>query len=130
LQSCKTGIKAQKERAGDNRGQQGGRSSRNTQHMIDHSPQLRSAASAASITTGTATIFRKNTNEDSNQISGRSVQAKISVNINPTDDMFHAFTMVQQSLTEFSGAATGTEKSPVITKAVIRLLKNNVNNNS
>jgi hypothetical protein len=36
------------------------------------------------------------------------VQTK-NVNINATDDVFHAFTMVQQIVTEVSGAATETE---------------------
>jgi hypothetical protein len=62
LQSCKTGITAQKEPAGDNTGV-----SRDNILKIHNtcsgirlcSLQLRSAASAATITTKTATIFRK-----------------------------------------------------------------------
>jgi hypothetical protein len=42
--------------------------------------------------------------QDTNQISGQSVQAK-SVNINGMADVFLVFTVVQQIMTEFSGAA-------------------------
>jgi hypothetical protein len=45
-------------------------------------------------------------------------------------DMFFAFTMVQQVMTELSRAATEKEKVAIITKVMFRLLKNNVNNNS
>jgi hypothetical protein len=47
-----------------------------------------------------------------------------------TDDMLPAFTMVQQIMRELSGAATDKEKVAVITKAMLRLLKNNANNSS
>jgi hypothetical protein len=58
------------------------------------------------------------------------MQAK-NANIHGTDEAFLAFTMVQQIMTQLSGtAATGNEKSPIITKAKFRLLKNNVNNSS
>jgi hypothetical protein len=57
------------------------------------------------------------------------VQAK-NVNSNAMDDMFLAFTMVQQIMTELSGAVTEKEKVAITTKAVFRLLKNNVNNSS
>jgi hypothetical protein len=57
------------------------------------------------------------------------VQAK-DVNINETDEVFLAFTMVQQIMTELSGAVTGKENVAVTTKSVFRLLKNNANNDS
>jgi hypothetical protein len=44
--------------------------------------------------------------------------------------MFFVFAMVQQIITEISGAATGKEEVAVITKAVFRLLKNNANKSS
>jgi hypothetical protein len=44
--------------------------------------------------------------------------------------MVLVFTMVQQIMTELSGAATEKEKFAVITKAVFRLLKNNANNST
>jgi hypothetical protein len=51
------------------------------------------------------------------------------VHINTTDDVFLAFTMAQQIMTELSSAATEKEEVAVITKAVFRLL-NNANNSS
>jgi predicted rRNA methylase YqxC with S4 and FtsJ domains len=63
-----------------------------------------------------------------NQISDQSMQAK-NVNINAMD-VFLAFTMVQQIMTELSGAMTEKEKVAVITKAVFRLLKNNASDGS
>jgi hypothetical protein len=51
-------------------------------------------------------------------------------NSNAMDDISPAFTMVQQIMTELSGAATEQEKVAVITKAVLRMLKNNANNSS
>jgi hypothetical protein len=48
---------------------------------------------------------RKNMHQDTNQISGQSVQAK-NVNIHATDDVFLAFTMVQHIMAELSGAVT------------------------
>jgi hypothetical protein len=58
------------------------------------------------------------------------VQAK-NVNSNAMDnDMFLAFTMVQQIMTVLSGAETEKEKTAIINKAVFRLLKNNANNSS
>jgi hypothetical protein len=41
------------------------------------------------------------------------------------DDMYVAFTMVQQIMTGLSGAASEEEKVSVITKAVFSLLKHN-----
>jgi hypothetical protein len=83
------------------RGQQGGRSSGNAQHLIHHS-QLRSAASAATIIAKTATVFRgKNTHQDTSQVSGQSEQAK-NVNSNATDEVFLTSTSVQQVMTERS----------------------------
>jgi hypothetical protein len=63
------------------------------------------------------------------QASGQSVQAK-NVNSNAMDDMFVAFTMVQQIMTGLSGAAPEEEKVAVITKAVFSLLKRNGGNSS
>jgi hypothetical protein len=57
------------------------------------------------------------------------VQAK-NVNINATDDVFLAFTIVQQIMTELSGVAREKEKAAVIFKAVFILLKNIANNSS
>jgi hypothetical protein len=57
------------------------------------------------------------------------VQAE-SVNNNVMDNMFLAFTMVQQIMTELSGAMIENENVALITKAVFRLLKNNANNSS
>jgi Cdc6-like AAA superfamily ATPase len=67
--------------------------------------------------------------QDTNQISGQSVQAK-NVNVHAMDDIFFVFTMVQNIMTELSGAVTDEEKVAVITKAVFTLLKNNANNSS
>jgi hypothetical protein len=50
-----------------------------------------------------------------------------NVNSNATDDMFLAFGMLQQIMTELSGAATETDRVAVVTKAVFRLLKNTDN---
>jgi hypothetical protein len=69
----------------------------------------------------------RNTHQDTNQISGQSVQAN-NINISATDNVFLAFTVVQQIMTELPGAVT--EKGAVITKAVFRLLKNKANNSS
>jgi hypothetical protein len=57
------------------------------------------------------------------------VQAK-NVNSNATEDMFLAFTVVHQIITELSGTATEKEKVALIAKAVLRLLKDNANNSS
>jgi hypothetical protein len=46
------------------------------------------------------------------------------------DDMFVAFTMVQQIMTGLSGAASEEEKVAVITKAVLSLLNRNGGNSS
>jgi hypothetical protein len=104
LQSCKTGITAQKEPAGNNTGvirENILLEIHNTQSIIHCcSSQLRSEASAATITT-TATVFTKNTHQDTSQTSGQSVHSK-NVNSNAMD-MFLAFTMVQQIMTELSG---------------------------
>jgi hypothetical protein len=51
------------------------------------------------------------------------------VNSNATGDVFLAFTVVQQTMTGLSGAATVKVKVAVTTKAVFRLL-NNANNSS
>jgi hypothetical protein len=52
-----------------------------------------------------------------------------NINNNSTD-MFVAFTMVQQIITELLGAATEKEKAADITKTMFKLLKNNAINNS
>jgi hypothetical protein len=57
------------------------------------------------------------------------MQAK-NVNTNARDDMFLVFAVVQQIMTELSGAATGKEEVAVITKVVFRRLKNNASNSS
>jgi hypothetical protein len=59
-----------------------------------------------------------------NKSSGESVQAKI-VNSNEMDNIFIAFTMVQQIMTGLSGAASEEEKFSVITKAVFSILRRN-----
>jgi hypothetical protein len=118
LQSCKIGIIEQKETVGNNNGV----STEDVPLKIHNSvsiigccsSQIQSAASAATITT--------------NKISGWSVQAK-NVNINAMD-VFLAFDMVQQIMTEFIGAVTEREMIAVLTKAVFKLLKNNTNNSS
>jgi hypothetical protein len=52
-------------------------------------------------------------------------------NLNSTaTNAFLAFTMVQQIMTDLSGAAIEKGKVAVINKAVFRLLKNNTNNSS
>jgi hypothetical protein len=48
-----------------------------------------------------------------------------SANSNAMDDMFVAFTMVQQIMTGLSRAASEEEKVSIITKSVISLLKRN-----
>jgi hypothetical protein len=47
------------------------------------------------------------------------------VNSNAMDDMFVAFTMVQQIMTGLSIAASEEEKVSIITKSVFSLLKRN-----
>jgi hypothetical protein len=46
------------------------------------------------------------------------------------DDQFLAFNIVQQIMTELSGAATEKEKVALITKAVFRLLNVSANDSS
>jgi hypothetical protein len=52
------------------------------------------------------------------------------VNSNAMDDMFIAFTTVQQNKTGLSGAASEIQKVSIITKAVFSLLKRNGGNSS
>jgi hypothetical protein len=52
------------------------------------------------------------------------------INSNVMDDMFVAFTMVQQIMKGFSGAASEQEEVSIITKAVFNLLKRNSGNSS
>jgi hypothetical protein len=59
-----------------------------------------------------------------NKATGQSMQANV-VNNNAMDDMYVAFTMVQQIMTGLSGAASEEEKVAVITKVVFSLLKHN-----
>jgi hypothetical protein len=133
LQSCKTGITAQKEPAGNKIGSEKRtffskctpdqslttalRSSDQQNQQQPSPPQQQQ-------------LLGNNMHQDTNQTSGQSVQVK-NVNSNAMDgDMFLAFTMVQQIMTELSGAGTEKQKVAVITKAVFRLLKNNANNSS
>jgi hypothetical protein len=67
-----------------------------------------------------------NTHQDSNQTSGQSMQAK-NINSNAMDDTLAAVSMMQQLMTDLSGAATEQGKVIVITEVVLRLLKNNDN---
>jgi hypothetical protein len=55
------------------------------------------------------------------------VQAK-NVNINVADNVFLAFTTVQQIMSELSEATTEREKVAVITKAEFRFFTDNANN--
>jgi hypothetical protein len=70
-------------------------------------------------------LQEKNTLQDTNQISGQSVQAKY-ININVTDEALLAFTTVQQMTALW--CATEKQKVAVITKAVFILLQNSANN--
>jgi hypothetical protein len=72
------------------------------------SSQLRSATALITIARKAVTFVRKYTHQDTNEISGKSVQAK-DVYISATDNVFLAFTMVRQIMTELSGAATERE---------------------
>jgi hypothetical protein len=65
-------------------------------------------------------------NQDSNQTSGQSMQAK-NMNGNAMDSTLTAVTLVQQIMTELSGAPIEQETAIIITKVVLRLLKNNDN---
>jgi hypothetical protein len=53
-----------------------------------------------------------------------------NMNTNAMDDTLAAVTMVKQIMTELCGVATEQEKVIIITKVVLRLLKNNANRNS
>jgi hypothetical protein len=53
-----------------------------------------------------------------------------NMNTNAMDDTLAAVTMVKQIMTELCGSATEQEKVIIITKVVLRLLKNNANKNS
>jgi hypothetical protein len=57
-----------------------------------------------------------------NKASGQSMQEE-TVNSNTMDDMFVAFTMVQQIMTGLSSAASEEEKVSIITKSVFSQLK-------
>jgi hypothetical protein len=57
-----------------------------------------------------------------NKTSSQSMQEEI-VNSNAMEDMFVAFTMVQQIMTRPSSAASEEEKFSIITKSVFSLLK-------
>jgi hypothetical protein len=59
-----------------------------------------------------------------NKASGQSMQEEI-VNSNAMDDMFAAFTMVQQIRAGLSSAASEEEKVSITTKSVFSLLKRN-----
>jgi hypothetical protein len=122
---AKIGIKKRRRKLLSNNtgvSQHGGHSSRNTQHLIDHSP-LPFAASISSNHHNRTSKFRgekKKTHQNKNKISGQSVQAK-NVNINAMDDMLLVFTVVRHIMTELSGVTTGNEKVAVITKPPYRL---------
>jgi hypothetical protein len=62
--------------------------------------------------------------EVANKASGQPIQEEI-VNSSAMDDMFVAFTMVQQIMTVLSSAASEEEKVSIITKSVFSLLKHN-----
>jgi hypothetical protein len=59
-----------------------------------------------------------------NKISGQSMQDEI-VNSNAMDDVFVAFTLVQQIMTRLSSAASEEEKVTFITESVFSVLKRN-----
>lgn len=77
------------------RGRQGGRSSRNTHYLIDHLPLLFAAPNSSIHHNKNRKSSGKNTRQNTNQISGQTVQAK-NVNISVTDDVSLALTTVQQ----------------------------------
>jgi hypothetical protein len=56
-----------------------------------------------------------------NKASGQSMQEEI-VNSNAMDDMFVAFTMVQQIMTGLSSAASEEKKVSIITKSVFSFI--------
>jgi hypothetical protein len=58
------------------------------------------------------------------QTSGQSVRAQ-NVNSQPLDNMLIVVTVVQQIMSEFSGAVSEAEKIVVITKIVLNLMKHN-----
>jgi hypothetical protein len=64
-----------------------------------------------------------------NKASGQSMQVE-TVNCNAMDDMFVAFTMVQQIMTGLPGAVSEEEKVSIITKPVFSLWKRNGGNSS
>jgi hypothetical protein len=101
LQSCKTGIRAEGSCGRQYRGRQGG-CSRNTQHLIDHSPLLLTAP----ISSIGSNHHNKNSNKLQEKIRIRTkIKSQVSqcrlknVNINATHDVFLAFSMVQQIMT-------------------------------
>jgi hypothetical protein len=59
-----------------------------------------------------------------NKVSGQSIQEEI-VNSIAMDDIFVAFTMMQQIMTGLSSAASQEKKFSIITKSVFSLLKRN-----
>jgi hypothetical protein len=59
-----------------------------------------------------------------NKASGQSMQANVA-NSNAMDDMYVAFTMVQQIMTGLSGAASEEEEVSVVIKVAFSLLKHN-----
>jgi hypothetical protein len=58
------------------------------------------------------------------QETGQSVQAP-HVNSQPLGNMLRAVTVVQQIMTEFSGAVSEEDKIVAITKIVLNLMKHN-----
>jgi hypothetical protein len=65
------------------------------QNIRCSSSQLRSAASAVTITTKRETVFKENMHEDTNQTSGHSAKAK-NVKSNSDDDVCLALAVVPQ----------------------------------
>jgi hypothetical protein len=93
-----------------NRGSQGTHSSQNTQHLIDLSLLLCSSEQQHQQQPSQyqQQFSGHHGQQVTNQISGQSVQAK-NVNSNEMDDMFLAFTVVHQIMTELSGTVTEKE---------------------
>jgi hypothetical protein len=114
LQSCKRGI-TEKEPVGDKTGV-------SRENILLETYNIRSniyslPLSAATISNISGNHHNKNTNslQETSQTSSQSVQAK-KVNSNAMDEMFAACTMVQQIITDLSGAATEEEKVVIIIK--------------
>jgi hypothetical protein len=110
LQSCKTGIIAQKGQKGP-AGNSTGVSRRTFFSKYITSDRSFALLFAAPSQQEQQQSSGKNKQQDTNQTSDQSAQAQ-NVNSNATD-LFPAFTMAQQRMTELSGAATEKEKVAV-----------------